>query len=96
MILPLICHELFHNFRVLGRKERNDALARYLFRRIAQFIVRRWISQTAEKNIYHAFGRLEEELYIDELAVLLWDRGTSEPLGRGRKCSDKNRRENSV
>ena len=73
VILPLICHELFHNFRVLGRKERNDALARYLFRRIAQFIVRRWISQTAEKNIYHAFGRLEEELYIDELAVLLWD-----------------------
>lgn len=69
--LPLLCHELSHNFRVLDRNERNDALVQYLFLRIAQFIVRRWISQTSENNIYHAFGYLEDELYIDELAALL-------------------------
>lgn len=71
VILPLICHELFHNFRVLNRSARNDVLAKFLFHRIAQFVVRRWFRETGEKNIYHAFGRLEDELYVDELAALL-------------------------
>lgn len=69
--LPLICHELFHNFRVLDREARNDVLAHFLLHRIAQYVVRRWISQAGERNKYTAFGELENKLFVDKLAEQL-------------------------
>lgn len=69
--LPLICHELFHNFRVLDRDKRNDALARFLLYRVAQYIVQRWIDQAHEDAVYACFGDLEDDLLVSTLAEQL-------------------------
>lgn len=69
--LPLICHELFHNFRVLDRDVRNDVLAHFLLHRVAQYVVRRWISQSGQQNNYTSFGELENELFVDKLTEKL-------------------------
>lgn len=65
--LPLICHELFHNFRVLTRDKRNDALAGFLLRRVAEYIVQRWIDQAHESVVYTAFGDLKNKLLVNTL-----------------------------
>lgn len=69
--LPLICHELFHNFRVLTRDERNDALAKFLLHRVAEYVVQRWIDQAHESAVYMSFGDLKNQLLVDTLAEQL-------------------------
>lgn len=69
--LPLICHELFHNFRVLTRDRRNDALAKFLLYRVAEYIVQRWIDQAHEGAVYTAFGDLKNQMLVDTLAEQL-------------------------
>jgi len=71
-VLPLIAHELFHNFRVLDRETRNNDLAKFLLHKIAQMVVRNWMSLESGTGFYHPFGRLENELFIDNLAELLY------------------------
>lgn len=67
-IIPLICHELFHNFRIIDRDKRNDALEKFVLHRIAQYVVRRWVGKTGEKNNYSFFGVLEDKLFVDKLS----------------------------
>lgn len=69
--LPLICHELFHNFRVLTRDRRNDALAKFLLFRVSEYIVQRWIDQAHEGAVYTAFGDLNNELLVGTLVEQL-------------------------
>lgn len=60
--IPLICHELAHNFRVVTRKERNDALSRFIMDKLSDYIVRQWISRSCEDSIYIAFGDIEHRI----------------------------------
>lgn len=60
--LPLISHELSHNFRVINRDERNDALIRYIFHNVAAYTVRSWISYTCERTPYLPFGAIQDKL----------------------------------
>lgn len=85
--LPLICHELFHNFRVQDRNVRNNVLAHFLLHRVAQYVVRRWLSQVGERNRYTAFGELENRLFVDKLTGLLED-AYREQCGKAHETSN--------
>jgi len=69
--LPLICHELFHNFRIIDRDKRNDVLSKFILRRVAQDIVQQWMFQVNDTASYTAFGTLERRLFTDKLTTLL-------------------------
>ncbi|MBQ9348796.1 MAG: hypothetical protein IJT94_15905, partial [Oscillibacter sp.] len=56
--LPVICHELSHNFRVVERRDRNEALARYILSKTADYVVRLWIARISEQSAYAGLGRL--------------------------------------
>ena len=58
--LPMICHELSHNFRVTTRESRNNALCKYITNKVAAYITKQWISKSCEGSIYVDFGVLED------------------------------------
>ena len=60
--LPMICHEISHNFRVISREERNNELCKYMIEKLAVYIVRQWFSRTSDKIIYTEFGVVEQRI----------------------------------
>ena len=60
--IPLICHEVAHNFRIIRRKERNDALCKYMMNKVSHYIVQLWLSKNCENSIYVSFGEIEGDL----------------------------------
>ena len=60
--IPLICHEMAHNFRIISRKERNDALCEYIMNKVSHYVVQLWISKNCEKSIYVSFGEIEKKI----------------------------------
>lgn len=60
--LPMICHELSHNFRLLERNKRNDALCDYILNKVSGYVTRQWFSRSAENAIYAPFGLIEDRI----------------------------------
>lgn len=69
--LPAICHELSHNFRIMERKERNDALCQFILHKVSMYVIKLWISHTSEA-VYSPFGTLETWL-SSALEDVLWE-----------------------
>ena len=56
-VLPLVTHEISHNFRYIPRKERNDFIVRYVFHKLSLRIIK-WLDTTYDG----AMGTLQMEL----------------------------------
>lgn len=72
-MLPSLCHELSHNFRVKKRKERNDALLNYIFDKTARRVVSNLLASGENYAAYATFGRVEEDLLRKPLEKALRD-----------------------
>lgn len=56
-VLPLVTHEISHNFRYIPRKDRNEFLIQYVFQKLSQRIVK-WLDLTNDITT----GTLQREL----------------------------------
>ena len=70
--LPVICHELSHNFRVMDRETRNDALCRFVMDKAADYAARMWISRVCEQTDYVSFGHIQRWIG-DAIAQCLYE-----------------------
>ena len=70
--LPVICHELSHNFRVMNRQTRNDALCRFVMDKAADYAARMWISRVCEQTDYMSFGHIQRWMG-DAIAQCLYE-----------------------
>ncbi|MDR1136238.1 MAG: hypothetical protein LBL49_08700 [Clostridiales Family XIII bacterium] len=67
--LPLICHEISHNFRFIPRPARNEALLRYIFENIAAYLMKFWMNREEGdgESEWSSFP------FIDDIATLVSD-----------------------
>lgn len=70
-VFPLVAHELSHNFRIMDREKRNEALTDFIITKVCEHIIRQWVSNANTNRSYSFSGRLEQDMLSASLCDIL-------------------------